>query len=156
MPPPLFDVLLICHAASAIIGFGSLGISALMAYRGRVSREPGGDASIRRFFGEETGGDWLSRLVFAVPLLGFALLFGPSNGGRFFGQIWPWCGLALWTVAIGTATASLWPAERQARALLAGDDTEGFRAACRKMELAGEIVTICAFVALCLMIFQPG
>lgn len=162
MPAPLFDLLLVAHVVSAVIGFGSIGVSALMAWRGRVSGDPAREAQVVRFFGATSpAGDWPSRLVYAVPVLGAALLVGPRGGHGFAGEPWPWCGLALWLAAVGVLTARMWPAEREARAALSalrsGDGPlAAFQSACRRMERAAEIVSLCAVAALVVMVLQPG
>ncbi len=157
MPPPLYDVLLILHVATALIGFGSIAVGGLYARRGAASPAPSGEDRLVRFFAP--GVDWPARLIFVVPALGLAMLLGGDRPA--VGHLWPWLGLAIWFLAAGVATARTWPAEKRAqRALsdLAAGEADGlarFRLACRQMEGAAAVVAVCFVAVVALMIVQP-
>ncbi|HLI43641.1 MAG TPA: DUF2269 family protein [Acidimicrobiales bacterium] len=156
MPAPLYDVLLLFHVASALIGFGSVAIGGWAASRARHRREPAGDDRVVRFF--RPGIDWPARLVLLVPVLGLAMLFGGDR--EAVGQAWPWAGLALWCVGAGHVIGIGWPAEAQAQrelaALSRGEvSKEGFVAACARMERAAAVASLCAVAAIVLMVVQP-
>lgn len=162
MPKPLYDVLLICHIAVAFIGFGSIAITGVFARRGVVSKAPGEDETVVRFF--RPGTDWPGRLVLLVPFFGLAMLFG---GDRVdVPAVWPWIGLAIWTVAVGLVSGTCWPAERQAQQQMllvrqAGNGVEAdaavgaFREACRRLERGAGFVSVLFVMAVTVMVWQP-
>jgi hypothetical protein len=157
MAAPLYDVLLICHLASAFIGFGAVAIAGWSAAAGRQSERPWQDERLLRFF--RLGRDWPSRLVLVVPAFGLSMLFGGDKGA--VSAPWPWAGLFLWCVAVGHLLGLGWPAERRAQLALAASTEDGgasaaeFRAACRKMEWAAAVASVCFVLVVALMILQP-
>jgi hypothetical protein len=164
MPTALFDAVLLLHVATALVAFGSIAVSSTMARRGHSVLDPAAEEGLVRYFGSGPSGDWPARMVFLVPLFGMALLGGQAGHHGYAGKVWPWIGLGLWVVAVGAITGRLWPAERDARAALAGaidesgglDAVAAFRSACRRMENAATIATFSAVVAIVVMIWQPG
>lgn len=156
MAAPLYDVLLLCHLASALIGFGSVAVGGWAAARGRQSHSPTDDEWLLRFYREGT--DWPSRLVLLVPIFGLAMLFGGDH--QDIGAVWPWAGLGLWLVAVGHLFAIGWPAEQKAQRALAllvkeQGHPSHFVQACKAMERAAAVTSICFVVAVVLMIWQP-
>lgn len=156
MAAPIYDVLLVCHLAAGLIGFGAVGVAGWAAADGARSKEPTSDERLLRFF--KLGPDWPARLVLVVPVFGLAMLFGGDS--RAVSSVWPWAGLALWTVAAGHLLGLAWPNEKRAQHALGassrgearGDD---FRLACKKMERASAVAIVCFVLALALMIWQP-
>jgi len=158
---PAYDLLLVAHVLVALVGFGAIAAGGLAASSARRSGDPANDASVRRFF--KQGRDWPARVIFLVPVLGLALLFGGSRSQ--VGASWPWIGLCIWIVAAGIASGMCWPAEHAAQITLAeltGDpdgDTASlvadFRASCHRMELATGAISVCFVAALVVMIVQP-
>ncbi|MGH9297733.1 MAG: hypothetical protein ACRDZP_07140 [Acidimicrobiales bacterium] len=159
MPVPLYDVLLVAHLVTAVVGFGAIGVAGLSAWSGRRSASPVGEERLLRYFRE--GPDVAGRLIFLVPVLGLAMLFGGDR--HEISSLWPWAGLAAFLVAAGLATAIAWPAERRAQKALAAavsgggnaERVDDFRAACLKMERAIAGIEVCFVVALGVMIAQP-
>jgi hypothetical protein len=153
MAAPLYDALLVCHLAAALIGFGAVAVAGWSAADGRKAASPWADERLTRFF--KPGRDWPSRLVLAVPVFGLALLLGGDRSA--ISQPWPWAGLLVWLVAVGHLLSLGWPAEHRAQQALAGGDDalEDFRSACRKMERAAAVVSVCFLAAVVLMIWQP-
>jgi uncharacterized membrane protein len=151
---PLYDVLLVAHVVVAVVGFGALAVLGLEASIGWRSPDPATDESLRRFF--SPGSDWPSRLIFAVPVLGLALLFGGDRAAA--SHAWPWLGLAIWVATAGLATGLCWPAERAAQAALAAEvpDVASFRLACTQLERGVAGIELCFVAAVVLMIIQPG
>ncbi|MHB8244694.1 MAG: DUF2269 family protein [Acidimicrobiales bacterium] len=157
MPRPVYDILLILHVALAFIGFGSIAVGGWAASAGRRSGRPAGEERVVRFFRE--GVDWPGRAILVVPVVGLVMLLAGDSSN--VARPWPWIGLGIWLVAVGLASGLGWPAERRAQralaALAAGDDSSlpSFRQACKEMELASSLVSLCFVAAVAIMIFQP-
>lgn len=161
MSGPAYDLLLVAHVVAAVVGFGAIAVAGIAASSARRCDDPATDASVRRFFTQ--GRDWPARVVFLVPVLGLALLFGGDHAAE--GAAWPWIGLGLWVAAAGIASGVCWPAEHAAQAALAelvgaradaaGSLVAGFRASCHRMELATGAISVCFVTALAVMILQP-
>ncbi len=153
MAAPLYDALLVCHLAAALIGFGAVAIGGWSAADGQKAASPRSDERLLRFF--KPGRDWPSRLVLVVPVFGLALLLGGDRSA--IAHPWPWAGLFVWLVAAGHLLGLGWPAEHRAQQALAGGegDLEEFRSACKKMERAAAVASVCFVAAVILMIWQP-
>jgi hypothetical protein len=158
---PAYDLLLVAHVASALVGFGAIAAGGVAAASSQGCDDPANDTSVRRFF--KRGRDWPARMIFLVPVLGLILLFGgPRSDQR---AAWPWIGLCIWIVAVGVASGICWPAERAAQEALSeltgapGEDGTSlvaeFRASCRRMELATGAISVCFVAAVAVMIIQP-
>ncbi len=117
---PAFDVVLLCHVASALIGLGAVAVSGVQAHRLATSGPDGVAPSVRSYFAP--GVNWAGRALVGVPVFGFALL--ALSGGAFsLRQTWVLVGLVLWVAATVWAEGALWPAERRIQALLEVADT---------------------------------
>ena len=117
MTAPVYDLLVVLHVLSAVIGFGSVGVSGAYAARGRSSANPRQDATLVRYF--HPGTNWAERTLLVTPVLGAIVLFAGDRSAA--SEIWPWIGLGAWTCAAAMATAWCWPAERRIQAWLSGD-----------------------------------
>ena len=157
---PGYDLLLVAHVAAGVVGFGAIGASGIEARAGRRSPDPAHDLGLRRFF--RPGPDWAGRVIFLVPVLGLALLFGgvPQDEALAY----PWAGLGIWVAATGVATGACWPAERRAQRALAEladgrvaepEVLERFRSACASMERAVGVISLLFLAAVAIMIAQP-
>lgn len=167
MSGALYDLVLIAHVVAGVVGFGALAAGGFAASAARHSPDPLGEEAVRRFF--KPGRDWPARLIFLVPVLGLLLLFGGDRPAAH--DPWPWIGLGLWLVTAAVATARCWPAEAQAQrafAALSSSASSGrggagveasllgdFRSACRRMEAAAGLTSICFLAAVVVMIWQP-
>ena len=106
----LYSVLLLAHVAAAVIGFGALAVTGVQAGRARAGpAQPGADA-VRRYF--RPGVNWPGRVVYGVPVLGFALV-ADSRSAFDAGDGFVVIGLVLWALSVAVAEAVLWPAERR-------------------------------------------
>ncbi|MHB8681333.1 MAG: hypothetical protein ACYDA2_04465 [Acidimicrobiales bacterium] len=105
-----YSVLLLLHVAAALVGYGALAVTGYQAARAR--RGPGqlGSDAVRRYF--RPGVNWAGRALYAVPVLGFALV-ADSNGAFTSGQEFVVAGLVLWLAAAAAAEGVVWPAERR-------------------------------------------
>lgn len=158
MNDPVFAVLLVLHILVAVIGFGAIGATGIFAARAARLADPHRDAAIRRYF--QSGRNLAERAVLLVPLFGAALLgIGDPADRR---AAWPWIGLGLWVVAMGLASARLWPAERALQLAFSAEPQPqpesliAIRRAGRSAETAAGLVSICFAAALVVMIAQPA
>jgi hypothetical protein len=111
-----FTVVLLLHVAAALIGMVTLAVGAAAAGRLLATRHGPPPASVRSYF--SPGENWAGRALYAVPVFGFALV-GLSRGADSAGDTWVVAGLVMWIVAVALAEATLWPAERRVRRVLA-------------------------------------
>lgn len=169
MTGPGYDVLVVLHVLSAVIGFGAVGATGTYAGRARSVAEPRNDANLRRYF--RPGTNWAERVMLLTPVLGAALLFGGDRSA--VSQLWPWIGLGCWVLAAGVASAWSWPAERRIQAWLAAGADSGrsaagaesgrsaaselgqFRDACRVVQRGAFAIAVLFLVAVVVMIGQP-
>ena len=152
MNSPGYVALLICHALSALIGFGALGATGLFAAKARRHPRPLEQESLRRFF--RAGPNLAAACILAVPGFGALLLAtGPASDLR---AVFPWAGLGLWAIAAACSSVVTWPAERALQELFArpGVELETLRALARRCETGAAIATMCGVAALVLMIAQ--
>lgn len=128
---PLFDVILLLHVACALLGLASVVVSAVFATRLRAMAtwvaagngpSNGGDlsASLRRYYAP--GANWMGRVLYAVPVLGVALV-AASKGYASFADGWLLGGVALWVAAIFLGEGVVWPGERRLQELCREDPT---------------------------------
>jgi hypothetical protein len=166
---PGYDVLVVVHVLSAVIGFGAVGATGTYAGRARSVAEPRNDANLRRYF--RPGTNWAERVMLLTPALGAALLFGGDRSA--VSQPWPWIGLGCWVLAAGAASAWCWPAERRIQAWLSAGADSGrsaagadggrsaaselsqFRDACRVVQRGAFAIAVLFLVAVVVMIGQP-
>ena len=112
---PAYSLLLILHVAAALVGFGAVAITGVQAARVRRGPAQPGAAGLRRYF--RPGVNWAGRTLYAVPVLGFALV-ADSSGNFDAGDAWVVAGLALWLAAATVAETVVWPGERRIQLLL--------------------------------------
>ncbi len=150
---PAYDVLVILHVASAIVGFGAVAISGI--YGGGVRRvdRPGARDEARRFFSSPGAAEWA---VLAVPVFGLAALAlrpGPSQATR----LWVPAALAVWLVAAVVLVVVVRPAEARIRVGLGDPDSDPdkLRQAGRTLARGAAACDLAFVVAFFLMIFRP-
>lgn len=156
-----FQVVLVLHVLSAVVGFGSIAATGCYARLGRAGdRQP--PEAVRRYFGP--GRNLPSRFILAVPVLGLALA-GLGAGGDL-AEPWLWASSGLWAGATALAAGVLWPAEARIQSLLAPTSlsptsptrpggAELARAATRASRAAA-LVDLAAAAAFVLMVARPG
>lgn len=135
-----YDVLVILHAVSALIGFGSVAISG--AY-GAIGRRPGNADELERYFAAPGRAEYL---VLVAPVFGVAAM-AVRPGGSEFGAAWVMAGFAIWVVASVLLLQVVRPTEARLRA--------GGPGAARLMWAAGACDALFV-IALFLMVTQPG
>ncbi len=153
-----FDVLLLGHVACVAAALVTSGLSGLEARRLWVAlgrREV--PVSVRRYF--EPGVGAASRLLYGVPVLGFALL-AASGGAYRLADAWVASGLGLSVGALAVAEGVLWPAERRLEQLLKGPSgLEGAPkatiTACRQAVAGSVAVTAMIVGGVVVMVVRP-
>ena len=152
MSDPIGAILLIAHVIAAVIAYGALGATGAFAHAARTVDDPFSSESLLRFF--RPGHNLASRVLYVIPLLGFALLFTEPSGDLT--RAYPWIGVAIWTVSIAIATGWLWPAEHELQELLVTGAAPGARAVVRErargVERAAIVLTGCFVVAFVVMV----
>lgn len=152
MSSPLGAILFLAHVLAVVISYGALGVTGAFARVARTVDDPFSSDRLARFF--RPGHNVAGRVLYVVPLLGFALLFTEPNGE--FTRVYPWIGLAIWTVSIAVAAGALWPAESDLQAVLASGPAPGARATVRAhaavIERSATVLVICFLVAFVVMV----
>jgi hypothetical protein len=117
-----FDLVLLLHTATAAVGLVSTVTAA--ATGSRLRRVLRGTAplpdAVRRYF--SPGVNWVGRVVYAVPVLGVALV-AMSNGAYAFGDAWVVAGMVLFAGVVLLCEAVAWPAERRLKVALGAAGT---------------------------------
>lgn len=109
----LFDVVLLCHVVAAVVALGTVVATLVAAARVRAAHQGTVAAGVVRYF--SPGTNWAGRSLYAVPLLGVALV-AMSKGADSFDDTWVQLGFGLWVAATVLAEGILWPAERRLQA----------------------------------------
>jgi len=157
-----YSVLLLCHVASAVVGFGALAVTGVQARRARRGPSGVGSDGVRRYF--RPGVNWAARALYGVPVFGFALV-ASSRGAFAVGDGFVVAGLALWLAATAVAEAVVWPGERRIQEVVssrwgtgAGETTGSdrrFDLDCRRVAAAAALLSAVFVVAVVLMVAQP-
>ena len=170
-----FDLVLLAHVVTAFIGFGSIVVTGVTAglLRGgldrfTIGRTGSGAGTAQRYF--RPGTNWVGRTVYAVPVLGVALV-AMGKGAFTFADAWMQVGVAFWATAVVFAEGMLWPTERRVQVLLseaggpcdaASDpDTDGsgpateLRRCCTRLVLLAGCLGLLFLVTAFLMVAQP-
>jgi len=157
---PGYDLLVVLHVLSAVVGFGAIGVSGTYAGRARSAAEPRDQPQLRRYF--HPGTNWAERVLLLTPVLGAAVLWTGDRSA--VSQAWPWIGLGCWLLAAAVATGLCWPAERRIQAFFAAEDLHGetaaaglgqLRVACRRLEWGASGIAALFLAAVVVMIGQP-
>ena len=144
-----YTVLLLAHVASALVGFGAIGLTG--AYGAAAAKGPDGPRAdaVARYF--RPGVNWAGRALYGVPVFGFGLL-AASRGAFTSHDAFVVLGLVLWLVAAAGAELVVWPAERRIQVIVTRDwgRTPGRSASlardCRAV-VGGSVVLVAVFVA---------
>ena len=155
-----YDLVVVLHVLSAVVGFGAVGVTGTYAGRARSAAAPRDHPGLRRYF--HPGPNWPERSLLVTPLLGAALLWGGDRSA--VSQPWPWIGLGCWVLAAAVASGLCWPAERSIQTWLAKDaardreaapELEQFRRSCRSLQWGASAVSVLFLAAVVVMIAQP-
>ncbi len=153
---PAYSLVLVAHMLAAVVGFGTVGLTGWHAGRAAQGPLAPGAPAVRRYFRSPT--NWAPRAVYAVPVLGFALV-GLSHGAFRPDDGFVVTGLVLWAGAVAVAEMVVWPAERRLVGVVAGDwgaaDLVAVTAVCRRIELGASVLVVLFVAATVVMVVQP-
>jgi hypothetical protein len=145
----IFDVLLVLHVLSAVIGFGSVAISGIYGAGARHPDRPGSREETTRYFGSRGRAELL---ILAVPVFGaVALGFRPS--GADFSDVWVIAGFVAWLAAAAALVGVVRPAEKMIRESAPGP---ALAAAGRRLMWASAACDVLFVGAFVLMVTQPA
>jgi uncharacterized membrane protein len=147
-----FDVVLLLHVGSAVVGLVSLAAAAATASRLRrtLSTSAPLPEQLRHYY--RPGFNWAGRFVYGIPVFGFALI-AMSDGSYALGDGWILTGLALFAAVALLAEEALWPAESRLKAAVAAlEPASGHRSAAGRMDRDATIVARAAVAALVLLL----
>ena len=149
---PIFVLLLIAHATSAILGFGSISLS---GYYVRTLDKRDVD-SVRFFSSQRLGPKILIALAF---IFGLGLILLSSDATVLLDSLWLRLGIVAYIAATITALGMVWPAEAKIRRALGGDTSArdlSLGQTIKRVYLGSLLVDFLLTTALILMVTQPG
>ncbi len=151
-----FDLVLLLHSAAAIVGLATTVTAAASATRLRRvlrSTTPLPEAVTRYF---RPGVNWAGRIVYAVPVLGAALV-AMSHGAYSWSDSWVVAGVVLFTGVVLLCEGVAWPAERRLQAALGAAATDAPRLQRDASALARSATTaaVLLLAAVVVMVAQP-
>ncbi len=146
-----YDIVLLAHVLSALVGFGAVVVSGAFAVV--LARSGPESEAVHRYY--RPGVNWAGRVLFLVPVFG-AILVLISKGAWSFSDRWVAIGLVLWVVVAFGAEMALWPAERKLQvAVGTRAPIEAVRSLCTvvaAMAAGGFVVLVAASV---IMVAKP-
>lgn len=152
-----YSLLLVGHVGAAVVGFGALALTGFQARRARLGPSAPGADGVRRYF--RPGVNWAGRALYAVPVLGFALV-ADSHRAFSAGDGFVVAGLVLWLAAAALAEVAVWPAERRVQLVVTQNwDDPVMRAqaesACRTIVLSVLALTTIFVAGVVIMVGKP-
>ncbi|MGH9097594.1 MAG: DUF2269 family protein [Acidimicrobiales bacterium] len=150
-----YEVVVLAHVLSAVIGFGAVGVAG--AYALILGRRGPTSESVVRYY--RPGVNWAGRVLFVVPVLGFVLIGMSHNphGGYAVSDGWVMVGLWLWAVAALAAEMVLWPTERRLQQLVAAGEWQdpAHRSLTRRVAWTSGGLLIIFVVSMVVMVAKP-
>jgi len=159
-----YNVLLVLHILSAIVGLGAVMLNGLYAAQAQKRPGPPGRAVSEANFAVSGIAEYV---IYLIPVFGILLVLA-SHKIFTFGQTWVWLALTLYVIAIGISHAVLIPAHKKTNALLAemeqGPAPAGgpppqvaqIQALGKRQAAAGMTLNLFVVAILALMIWKPG
>jgi uncharacterized membrane protein len=147
-----FDIVLLLHVGSAVVGLVSMAAAAATASRlRRTLRVPVPlPEQLRHYY--RPGFNWAGRFVYGVPVFGFALI-ALSDGSYALGDGWILTGVALFAAVALLAEGVLWPTESRLKVAVAAlEPVAGHHPAAGQMDRDATTVAWAAVAALVLLV----
>jgi hypothetical protein len=146
-----YDVVLLAHVLSALIGLGAVIVAGGCGLA--LLRSGPGSEALRRYY--RPGTNWAGRIIDLVPIFGFVLI-GLSKGAWSVSDAWISAGLLLWAVAAGVGELALWPAERRLQQAVGDpDSSRDVRSDCITVVIAASAIGVVVIVATVVMVAKP-
>jgi hypothetical protein len=146
-----YDIVLLAHVLSALIGLGAVVVAG--GYAVALLRSGPDSEAVRRYY--RPGVNWAGRILFLVPVLGVVLI-AMSHGTWSFSDGWVSTGLLLWAVVAVTGELALWPAERRLQAAVADPPAPpDLQNRCRQVVAAAAVMFVVLIVATVVMVGKP-
>jgi uncharacterized membrane protein len=148
-----YNVLLLLHIATVIVGFGGLALGGVYNRKAMKSGSAAANISTVNFEVNKL----CEYAVYLVPILGIGLL-GASGGAYKFSQGWVSASFALYIVGIGIAHGLMIPSHRKLNAALAsgGPSSPEVPALNQRLTVGGAVLNLLLVVIIVLMIWKPG
>jgi hypothetical protein len=149
-----YTLLLLAHVAAAVVGFGALLVTGIQAARARRGPSARSADAVRRYF--RPGVNWAGRVLYLVPVLGFALL-AASKGDFDASDTFVVSGLAMWAAASIAAELVVWPAERRIQDQVSSgwELTPSLDSDCVKVQLTTLFLSGVFVAAVVIMVAKP-
>ena len=146
-----YDIVLLAHVLSALVGLGAVVVAG--GYALALRRSGAASEVVRRYY--RPGVNWGGRVLFLVPVFGVALV-AMSDGDWSYADGWVTAGLLLWAIVALGAEMVLWPAERRIQAELEDPTSAAdVRAECGRVAVTAAGVAVLLVVAAVVMVAKP-
>lgn len=159
-----YNVLLVLHILTAIVGLGAVMLNGLYAAQAQKRQGPGGRAVSEANFAVSSIAEYF---IYAIPVFGILLVLASHHAWKF-SQTWIWLSLLLYVTALGISHSILIPGHKRMNALLlemeqgappAGGPPQQVaevQAIGKRMAAAGATLNVFVVIFLALMIWKPG
>lgn len=153
-----YDLVLLAHVLTAVVGLVAVVVAGSFAWtlRGALRAGRPVPGAVTRYY--RPGVNGVGRVLFAVPVLGIALV--AMSGGQWrWSDTWVSAGLAVWAVVAVVAESVLWPGERRLQVVAARDpgtgSDDGALAACRRVVLVAAGCAVGLVAVAVVMVTKP-
>ena len=153
---PAYTLLIAAHVLAALVGFGTILLTAVYA---TMARRAPSEQTVQNYF--RPGTNWPARSLYAVPVLGL-MLVKATNGTYDLAQGWIVASLAISCLVIALAQLVVWPGERTIGAALIGSGgasgmtSAELKLASSRVASAAVVIEIGFVVTVVLMVLKPG
>ncbi len=166
MKNPVYDLVMILHVLSAVIGFGTLMVSGVYSANLQKSKDIFNSKQLKKYFTGKT--NYMGNVLFLVPVFGAILLY--MGKWHQLSHPYPWVGIACWTIGALVAGFIIFPQEKLIGVYInkngqTGEDRSGisdghshekFKQMSRKIERASSVAAVCFTLAVVFMVIQPS
>ena len=159
-----YNVLLVLHILSAIVGLGAVMLNGLYAAQAQKRPGPAGRAVSEANYAVTHIAEYF---IYTIPVFGILLVLASHHAWKF-SQPWVWMSMLLYVLAIGLSHSVLIPSHKKVNALLAemeqGQPPAGgpppqvaqLQTLGKRQAAAGATLDIVVVLFLVLMIWKPG